>query len=45
MKLNNGGEAMKIAFRGVLRAILDFLEHGEVERAIRYIQDILNDRD
>lgn len=43
MKLNNGGEAMKIAFRAVLRAILDYLKHGEADRAILYIEEILSD--
>ena len=38
-----GAEEMRIEFRAVLRAILDYLRNGEVERAIRYIESILND--
>ena len=32
---------MQIEFRAVLEAILDFLEHGETDRAITYIRRIL----
>ena len=32
---------MIIEFKAVLMAILDFLEHGETERAITYIRKIL----
>jgi hypothetical protein len=35
---------MVIQFKAVLRAILDYLKHGEYQRAIDYIESILNDK-
>jgi len=31
-----------IEFKAVLIAILDFLEHGETERAVNYIREVLS---
>lgn len=39
---NDGG--MILEFRAVLKAILDYLQHGETKRAIAYIESILNDK-
>lgn len=33
---------MIIEFKAVLLALLDYLEHGETERAIKYVREILN---
>lgn len=35
-------ENMVAEFRAVLIAILDFLEHGETDRAIAYIREVLS---
>ena len=37
-------ELMRVEFRAVLIAILDYLKHGETQRAIQYINSILNDK-
>ena len=44
MNKQNGDDEVIIEFKAVLRAILDFLKHGEVERAIHYIEETLNDK-
>lgn len=31
-------------FKAVLIAILDYLEHGEADRAIAYIKEVLNSK-
>ena len=36
-------DAMRIEFKAVLLLILDLLEHGEIDRAIKRIKEILNE--
>jgi hypothetical protein len=38
-----GDDEVIIQFKAVLRAILDYLQHGEYQRAINYIESILKD--
>lgn len=38
---HEGGDEMKDEFRGFLILLLDMLEHGDVERAIAKIREIL----
>ena len=35
---------MQIEFKAVLLALLDFLKHGETQRAIEYIEKVLNSK-
>lgn len=35
-------DSLLIEFKAVLMAILDYLKHGETQRAIDYIENIIN---